>query len=124
MVNRFTSFAIAIAIAALAPAASLNAQPVPRQVAIDYANQGAIEDWYTADDQSIFLMDRTGRWYRADFVGICPRLRIQNTIGFRTSVTGRFDALGSVVTRDGICAVRSLTASERPAAKGLKGRAR
>lgn len=119
MIRRVSAFLIA----ALVPTA-LNAQPAPRQVAIDYANQGGIEDWYAADDSSLFLMDRTGRWYRADFVGTCPRLRVQNTIGFRTSATGRFDALGSVVTRDAICAVRSLTASERPAAKGLKGRAR
>ena len=107
----------------LITAASVHAGTAPqRQAAIDHANQGGIADWYASDDSGIFVMDRTGRWYRAEFVGSCPRVTLQNTIAFRTSVTGRLDALGSVVTADGVCPLRSLTRSERPAAKGRKGR--
>ena len=112
----------ASSIASASALASPAAQSRLPQAAIDYANQGGIADWQALDDTSLYLMDRTGRWYRAEFQGgVCYRLPLQNTIAFTTSATGRFDAVSSVVTEDGSCPLKSLVRTDRPAVAGLRG---
>lgn len=94
----------------------------PGEASIPYAGSGDIADHYAANDSQLYLMDRTGRWYLATMAAPCYRLSLQNTIGFRTSATGLFDATSSIVTADGVCSIASLVRTDRPAAKGGKGR--
>ena len=98
--------------------------PVRPEAAIEFASSGGIADWHERDETSLYLMDRPGRWYLATFEGRCWNLPLQNTLQFETDPTGRFDAFGAVITQHGRCQLKSLVRTERPLAKGLKGRSR
>ena len=108
LVGMKTAFAIAIASAALAACA-----PAPFQqhalagsgTSIPFAAHGGIRDWHSSDDQSIYLRDRSGRWYFAMFNGVCPSLRAAQTIQFVTDPAGTFDGFSSIITEYGRCQV-------------------
>jgi hypothetical protein len=92
-----------------------------KETAIDYAARGGIRDWHADDEQSIYLMDRTGRWYRATFSHRCLNLPSNQAIAFETDALGRFDRFSTIGTADMRCQVESIVRSPRPAAKGGKG---
>ena len=94
-----------------------NAPVYGKPASISYANAGGIADWHAEDDSSLYIRDRTGRWYYATLGGRCPSLRLSHTIGFETDPMGRFDTWGAVRTRDALCHVRTLVTSPPPAAK-------
>jgi hypothetical protein len=89
---------------------------------IDHAKWGGIQDWYSNNDRSIYLMDRAGRWYLATLGGPCPGLRFNNAIAFETDPTGNFDTFSSIRTRYASCHVDRLVRAPRPAAKGGDGK--
>jgi hypothetical protein len=112
---------LTILAAALASGSALAAQPPGAETSIEWANVGGIADWQASDDRSMYLMDRTGRWYLARFQGICYRLPRENAVAFDTGVTGRFDRFSSVRTQFGSCPVASVVRVDRPAVVGLRG---
>jgi hypothetical protein len=90
------------------------------ETAINYAGEGGIRDWYAKDTVSIYLMDRTMRWYKATFSAPCKDLLLDPTIAFDAGVDGRLERSDFVHVRDVSCRIASLVRSERPAAKGGK----
>ena len=115
--NSFIWFALS----ALATPASADAPLAPARIA--FANSGGIADFYARNEDGIYLLDRTGRWYYADFHGPCPRLPSLPDVGFDTGVAGDFDSFSSVLA-DGLrCSVNSVVRTKRPAEVGLKGKA-
>ena len=112
----FSLFAVLAALGACAPAGL--APPATADTAIAFAANGGIRDWYSNSEKSIYLRDRTGRWYLATFNGLCPNLPAAQTIHFQTNAAGAFDHFSSVTTEYGRCQVGSVLRSEAPAAKG------
>ena len=114
---------LTVLLAALA-AQSPAAHSVQPQAAIAFADSGGIADWHVRDERSLYVMDRPGQWYLATLEGQCWNLPFENTLSFDTGPTGRFDSFSAIITQYGRCQLQSLVRSERPAVKGLKGRAR
>lgn len=88
---------------------------------INFAAGDGIRDWYASNDRSIYIMDRTGRWYYATLSGPCQGLRFNQGVAFETDPTGRFDTFSAIRTRFHRCHVDKLVRAPRPAAKGGKG---
>lgn len=86
--------------------------------AIPFAANGGIRDWYSNNEQSIYLRDRTGRWYLATFNGLCPNLPAAQTVQFETDASGAFDRFSSIGTEYGRCQVGSVVQAQAPMAKG------
>ena len=115
--------ALAAGSAALAACAPMHTpMPMPpltaAETSIQYAGNGGIRDWHSDNDRSIYLRDRTGRWYLAMFNGVCPNLRAAQTIHFQTDAAGTFDRFSSLSTEYGRCQVGSVVRSPAPLAKG------
>lgn len=85
---------------------------------INFASMGGIRDWHADSDRSLYIMDRTGRWYYATLAGPCPSLRFESQIAFETGALGELDHWGVIRTRDLRCHIASLVTSPRPEAKG------
>jgi hypothetical protein len=110
---------LAISLASLGACAATPVQPLmPGETSIQFAARGGIRDWYSDNDRSIYLLDRTGRWYFATFNGVCPNLRSSQTMRFNTDAAGTFDRFSSIATEYGRCQVGSVVRSPAPAAKG------
>jgi len=92
----------------------------PREASIRDAASGGIRDWHSDDGRSIFLRDRTGRWYHATFAGPCAGVLYSSTIGFKTDVLGAFDRFSTISTERGLCSVSSVVRSAKPAAIGRR----
>lgn len=109
-------------IAAAASASPLSAQPVysAQETTIRYAGSGGIRDWHSDNDRSIYLRDRSGRWYLATFQGVCPGVRHSPTIGVNADALGAFDRFGTISTYRGLCSVGSVVRSAKPAAIGRR----
>ena len=92
--------------------------PAADEVSIPFAGHGGIADWERESDKSILLRDRTGRWYRATFLGTCPRVGYGNAIQFDTDAGGTFDRFSTIRSINGVCQVGSVTRASAPASKG------
>jgi hypothetical protein len=117
-----TLFGAAAALLLAASPAAVPAQRIGTQTAIDFAGGGGIRDWHAEDEQSIYIMDRMGRWYHATFSHRCARLPNSGTVHFETDALGRFDHFSQVHTSWGTCQVDRIVRSHAPAAKGGKRR--
>ena len=93
-------------------------QPALAETSIPFASMGGIRDWERESDKSILLRDRTGRWYRATFLGTCPRLGYSQTLLFRTDVSGSFDRFSAIKSDYGYCQVGSVVRAAAPLSKG------
>ncbi|QNN64686.1 hypothetical protein H9L12_10460 [Sphingomonas rhizophila] len=112
---------LVLALTGLAVSLPAMAQPdAPREVSIPFAANGGIRDWEAEGDKSILLRDRTNRWYRATFVGRCPRVGYSNTLVFETDPSGTFDRFSSIKSEYGNCQVGSIVRAEAPKSKGGK----
>ena len=89
-----------------------------QETMIHDAGSGGIRDWHSDDDRSIYLRDRTGRWYYATFLGVCPGVRHSPSISFKTDALGQFDRFSTISTYRGLCSVGSVVRSPKPAAIG------
>ena len=118
-----TLVSLTLACAGLAACAPM-AMPMPAQTlaagetSIAFAANGGIKDWYSNSDQSIYLRDRSGRWYLATFDGVCPNLGAAQTISFQTDAGGSFDRFSTITSEYGRCQVGSVVPALAPAAKG------
>ncbi len=89
-----------------------------KPAAISFAANGGIRDWHAEDDSSVYIRDRTGRWYLATLSGPCPGLLTSQAVSFKTDAMGRFDRFGAIRADFIDCAVDKLVTSPAPAAKG------
>ncbi len=90
----------------------------PREATIHDASSGGIRDWHADDERSIYLRDRTGRWYQAFFQGPCPGVQHSPSIGVKTDLLGQFDRFSAIETYLGLCSVGSVVRSAKPLAIG------
>lgn len=110
------AFALALALVAAPGVAQRSA--LGAEAGIDYAANGGIRDYHAESERVIYLRDRTNRWYKATFVGVCPNLRTSDVIAFDTDGLGRLDRSGAVLTRSGRCQFDSLVRAAPPRGKG------
>lgn len=110
--------ALAAVVAQPALASEPVTSPVGAEVSIPFAAHGGIRDWERESDRSILLRDRGNRWYRATFVGTCPRVGYGGGLVFETDAAGTFDRFSSIRSEYGICQVGSLVRAAAPASKG------
>jgi len=82
------------------------------------AARGGIAEYHVENESTVYLRDRTNRWYRVELTSNCPGLRFNPTIQFSTDPIGNFDSNSYITTREARCAVRSIDLSPAPAAKG------
>lgn len=114
-----TGLALAAACAALGACAPTPMPSLsPGETSIQNAGAGGIRDWYSNNERSIYLRDRTGRWYLATFNGVCPNLPSAQTVRFDADAAGSFDRFSSISTEYGRCQVGSVVPTLAPAAKG------
>lgn len=100
--------AMALAVLAAGSAAAAD------RAAIRFADYGGIENWRAAEDGSLLVEARNGKWYRATFYGACPELRFETAIGFVTDSLGQLDRFSSVVVDGRRCWFRSFEEIEDP----------
>ena len=108
-----------LAIAAAAATPTVPVFPLGETTIRDAAG-GGIRDWHSDDGQSIYLRDRSGRWYRATFAGPCPGAVYSSTIGINSDALGAFDRFGTISTDRGLCSVTSVVRSAKPAKIGRR----
>ena len=117
-----THILLAVCAATVGGCATAPVQPLMAgDTSIPFAARGGIRDWHSENDQSVYLRDRSGRWYYATFNGTCPNLRAAQTIHFNTDATGTFDRFSAITTEYARCQVNSVIRSPAPAAKGGSG---
>jgi Family of unknown function (DUF6491) len=83
-------------------------------VAIPFVDGGAIKGWRSGGEDAILIEARSGRWYRGEFRAGCPEVRASETVAFVTSPTGVLDHFSSVLVRDRVCRLRTLTEAPNP----------
>ena len=113
---------IALLLAAATAGSAAAATPTfsAKETTIRYAASGGIRDWHADDERSIYLRDRTGRWYQARFHGICPGVTHSPSIGVNTDRLGAFDRFGTISTYRGLCSVASVVRAAKPVAIGRR----
>jgi hypothetical protein len=85
-----------------------------RNVAIPFVDSGAIKGWRSGGEDAILIETRSGRWYRGEFRAGCPEVRASETVAFLTSYAGVLDHFSSVLVRDRVCRLQSLTETSNP----------
>ncbi|KAF0174512.1 MAG: hypothetical protein IV086_13755 [Hyphomonadaceae bacterium] len=89
--------------------------PTPaRNVAIPFVENGAIKGWRSGGEDAILIEARSGRWYRGEFRPGCPEVRASEAVAFLTSPAGVLDHFSSVLVRDRVCRLRTLTDAPNP----------
>lgn len=113
---------LALILAAVTAGQAVAAVPMaaPREATIRYAAGDGIRDFHADDEGSIYLRERTGRWYRAFFHAPCPGVRHTDSIRVKTDRLGQFDRFGAITTYRGLCSVSSVVRSAKPAAIGRR----
>lgn len=105
--------------AATPPATKPSTRPNPRSASIAFAGGGGLRDWQPdpADGSSLYVRDRTLRWYHVRLSGDCPRVRTYDAMGYTTDPTGRFDTFSIVTFGRPIvrCGVMDIQPSAPPA---------
>lgn len=110
--------AISLGLSVAASAAAEAPVLTPRETSIPFAANGGIRDFERESDKSVLLRDRAGRWYRATFLGTCPRVGYGATLRFNTDASGTFDRFSSISSGYGNCQVGSVVRAEAPRSKG------
>ena len=103
---------------AMTGCATAQAPVSPYETSIPFAANGGIRDFERESDKSVLLRDRSGRWYRATFVGTCPRVGYGATLVYNTGPSGTFDRFSSISSEYGTCQVGSVVRAEAPRSKG------
>jgi hypothetical protein len=117
------SILVGLAIAPMFAGAAQAQSRQPRlgeETVIDFAANGGITDWERdrSDRNAVFVRDRRNRWYRVTLSGPClADFPSNNTMGYRTDPTGRFDRFSTVWSLrfpQQRCAVSSVKTSLAP----------
>ena len=93
-------------------------QPARNEVSIPFAAHGGIRDWEAEGDKAILLRDRANRWYRATFLGTCPRIGYGQTLIFNTDAGGSFDRFSTIQSEYGVCQIGSVVPAAAPLSRG------
>jgi hypothetical protein len=114
-------------LAALAAVFTMTAQSTPApaptaEAAIPFANDGGIRDWQADGEDTLYIQDRSGAWYRATMFARCHNLRFSTALGFETRGMNIFDRFSSVVVDGRRCALSSLVKSGPPPVKPKRGK--
>tara|TARA_B100000678_G_scaffold220820_1_gene188156 strand:- start:696 stop:1097 length:402 start_codon:yes stop_codon:yes gene_type:complete len=118
---------LALALAFSAPAQAAPVVPVADrpQVTISFAGNGGLRNWTKGDDDSsLYVQDRTLRWYYVGLSGPCLRNVATNSIGYTTDPNGQLDQFSNVfdLTRpEQRCRVTSIVRTAKPPQYGGKG---
>jgi hypothetical protein len=107
---------IAAAAPPAASAAAPQAPPEP-QASIPFVNYDSIRTFKVVGRDTVYLQDRRRRWYRADLMGICPRLQFERAIGVETWGTNSLDRYGALIVEGRRCRIESLVRSGPPPKK-------
>jgi hypothetical protein len=92
---------IVIALAALmiaTPGLAVEKGVPSRSAGISFVSSN-LRDWRAVGDQTLYLQDIRGDWYRAELSGPSPDLPFVETIGFKTDITDRLDSWGAAYIR-------------------------
>ena len=92
--------------------------PAANEVSIPFAANGGIRDWEAEGSKSILLRDRANRWYRATFLGTCPRISYGQTLIFNTDAGGSFDRFSTIQSEYGVCQIGSVVPAAAPLSRG------
>jgi hypothetical protein len=115
----------ATAAMALCACATAVAAPPPAagETSIPYANRDGIIDWKVAGKDALYIQGMSGGWFYVRTMGLCPRLRTANALGFVTSAGGQLDRYSAILAEGMRCQVASVRRSEPPP-PALRGRKR
>ena len=86
----------------------------PGQAQIPFAASRGIRSFHAESDETVYLEDRRGRWYRAELAGTCLGLRWALAIGYDTRGGASFDRFSAILVDGQRCPLVSLTRSEKP----------
>lgn len=101
------------------------APKIGQETSIPFVNHGGIRNWQVVDDDTLLVEGTGNRWYRVELFRPCIGLRFTGiALGFETRGIDSFDRFSAIRTRDGRCAVKSVTVAAPPAKKAPKGKAR
>ena len=123
----FLALALAFSAPAQATAQAGPVMPVAErpQVTISFAGNGGLRNWTKgADDSSLYVQDRTLRWYYVGLSGPCLRNVATTSIGYTTDSNGQLDQFSNVfdLTRpEQRCRVTSIVRTAKPPQYGGKG---
>jgi len=95
-------------------------KPPEKQAAIPFVNSGSIRDYRVVDNDTLYIQDIGGKWYRADLIGNCLDLPYAQAIGFDARGTNSFDRFSSIIVRGRSCPLTSLVESAPPPKKARK----
>ena len=107
---------IALLLALCRAAAPALAQPpaAQRDASIPFAQHGGIWNWREDGDRTIYIQDRSHRWYKATLMGPAFDLPGAQNIGFDTGPTDSFDRFSSIVVRGQRYPLQSFVRSDGP----------
>ncbi|WP_336963470.1 DUF6491 family protein [Sphingobium aquiterrae] len=95
---------------------------IGQETSIPFVNHGGIRNWQVVDDDMVLVEGTGHKWYKVELFGPCNGLRFTNiALGFETRGVDSFDRFSAIRTRDGRCAVKSVTVAAPPAKKARKG---
>lgn len=107
--------------AAAAPALAVPPLPEREEASIPFVSQPrSIRSFNAPTDDTVYLQDRRGRWYRAEIGGPCIGLRWANAIGYDTRGGLSLSRGSSILVEGQRCLITSLTRSEPPPRKRKK----
>lgn len=111
-----TTFILALAAAALSPAAEPTAA---REATIAFPER-SIRSFHAADDETVYLRGPGRRWYKATLLAPCRELPFALAIGYDTRGGSAFDRFSTLVVEGEHCPIQSLVESEAPPKKVRK----
>lgn len=91
--------------------------PAAAEARIPFVNHGGIRDWRATDGDTIYVQDRSRRWYRAELAYRAFGLPHAWAIGFETRGIDSFDRFSNVVIDGQRIPVRSLVQVDGPPAR-------
>lgn len=105
----------AASLAALAP--SRAEPPAAPEASIPFVNHGGIRTFDAVGNDTLYIQDAHGRWYRADLMGYCPDLPYALSIGFDTRGPDTLDRYSTLIVSGQRCPIKSLVESGPPPKK-------
>jgi len=94
--------------------AACDRQRLQAAASIPFVSHGGIRDWRSTDDHTLYVEDRSGRWYVAKTLGPCLGLNTAINVAFDAGATDTFDRFSSILVRGQRCPIKSLNLISGP----------